>query len=105
MGFREGLGVAHFYEVPELPRRNGAKVYVAAVSEVNASSVRGEQLLQQMKPWASRDGIAPELLASVTTMACGIGEMNHIFGLIGKGAPSPAQFYLTHAARLKLAGV
>jgi len=26
-----------------------------------------------------------------------IDEMNHIFGLIGKGAPSPAQFYLTHA--------
>ncbi|OGA84850.1 MAG: hypothetical protein A2711_03990 [Burkholderiales bacterium RIFCSPHIGHO2_01_FULL_63_240] len=257
MGFKEILGVDYFYEVPALLRRNGAKVYVAAVSEVNSSSVRGEQLLQQMKQWAARDGVkkfnlighsqggptsryvagvAPELVASVTTMAsptivtpeqdaesniangirqygswvefagtfvawisgqsklpqdasaltlkeelddfakrfpaglpatyCGEGapvvngiryysasgigvktnawdisdlamqelsepsdgaiiscaarlgkviradypwnhidEMNHIFGLIGKGAPSPAQFYLTHATRLKLAGV
>lgn len=257
MGFKEIFGVDYFYEVPALLRRNGAKVYVAAVSEVNSSSVRGEQLLQQMKQWAARDGIqkfnlighsqggptaryvagvAPDMVASVTTMAsptivtaqqdaesniangirsygswiefagtfvawisgqsqlpqdasaltlkeelddfairfpaglpatyCGEGapvvngiryysasgigvktnawdisdlamqqlsepsdgaivscaarlgkviradypwnhidEMNHIFGLIGKGAPSPAQFYLTHATRLKLAGV
>lgn len=30
---------------------------------------------------------------------------NHIFGLIGKGAPDPVQFYVTHANRLKLAGL
>ena len=90
MGFKEILGVDYFYEVPELLRKNGAKVYVAAVSEVNSSSVRGEQLLQQMKQWAAKDGIkkfnllghsqggptaryvagvAPDLVASVTTMA------------------------------------
>src|SRR3989344_3278019 len=57
MGFKEILGVDYFYEVPALLRRNGAKVYVAAVSEVNSSSVRGEQLLQQMKQWAARDGV------------------------------------------------
>jgi triacylglycerol lipase len=256
MGFKEILGVDYFYLVPDLLRKNGAKVYVAAVSEVNSSSVRGEQLLQQMRQWAAADGVkkfnlighsqggptaryvagvAPELVASVSTMgsptvitdaqaaesnldklitsygslvqsaggfvawisgnaalpqdvtaltlkkelddfakrfpaglpstycgegapvvsgiryysatgrgvktnawdisdlamqetaepsdgviyACGahlgkvirddypwnhIDEMNHIFGLIGKGAPDPAQFYLTHANRLKLAG-
>lgn len=29
-------------------------------------------------------------------------EMNHVFGLIGKGAPDPVSFYRTHANRLKL---
>ena len=257
MGFKEIFGVDYFYEVPALLRRHGATVYVAAVSQVNSSSVRGEQLLQQMRQWAAKDGVkkfnlighsqggptaryaagvAPHLVASVTTVAsptvvtaeqdaesnianglrrygswielagslvalisgqpklpqdasaltlkaelddfakrfpaglpstyCGDGEpvvngihyysatgigvktnawdisdlamqtlsepsdgvivactarlgkviradypwnhideMNHIFGLIGKGAPSPAQFYLTHAMRLKLAGL
>lgn len=256
MGFKEILGVDYFYQVPANLRNNGAKVYVAAVSEVNSSSVRGEQLLQQMKQWAAADGIkkfnlighsqggptiryvagvAPDLVASVSTVAgptvitdaqaaesniekavanygslvqgfggfvawisghaslpqnvtaltiktelddfakrfpaglpatyCGEGapvvngihyfsatgkgvktnawdisdaamqtttepsdgaiyacgahlgkvirddypwnhidEMNHIFGLIGKGAPDPVQFYVTHANRLKLAG-
>lgn len=90
MGFKEILGVDYFYQVPDTLRKNGAKVYVAAVSEVNSSSVRGEQLLQQMKQWAAADGVkkfnlighsqggptiryvagvAPELVASVTTMA------------------------------------
>ncbi|AWI54127.1 lipase [Aquabacterium olei] len=257
MGFKEILGVDYFYQVPDLLRRHGAKVYVAAVSEVNSSSVRGEQLLQQMKQWAARDGIskfnlighsqggptsryvagvAPDMVASVTTIGsptivtpqqdaesnianglrtygswvefagtvvawlsgqpqlpqdaaaltlkqelddfarrfpaglpatyCGNGapvvhgiryysatgtgvktnawdisdlamqqlsepsdgaivactarlgqviradypwnhidEMNHVFGLIGRGAPDPAQFYLTHANRLKTAGL
>jgi len=256
MGFKEILGVDYFYQVPDTLRKNGAKVYVAAVSEVNSSAVRGEQLLKQMRQWAAADGIkkfnlighsqggptsryvagvAPELVASVSTVssptvitdaqaaesllgaaiseqgdliqaagsfvawisghgslpqdasaltlkpeldefarrfpaglparycgegapvvngiryysaagrgvktnawdisdlamqetaepsdgviyACGahlgkvirddypwnhIDEMNHIFGLIGKGAPDPVQFYLTHANRLKLAG-
>jgi triacylglycerol lipase len=256
MGFKEILGVDYFYQVPDALRKNGAKVYVAAVSEVNSSSVRGEQLLQQMRQWAAADGIkkfnlighsqggptaryvagvAPNLVASVSTVAsptvitdsqeaesqlgqlianqgnlieaagsfvawisgngklpqdvnaltlkpeladfakrfpaalpatyCGEGapvvngiryysaagqgvktnawdisdlamqvtkepsdgaiyacgahlgkvirddypwnhidEMNHIFGLIGKGAPDPVQFYVTHANRLKLAG-
>ncbi|HEX5356917.1 MAG TPA: triacylglycerol lipase [Aquabacterium sp.] len=90
LGFKDVLGVDYFYQVPDALRKNGAKVYVAAVSEVNASSVRGEQLLQQMKQWAAADGVkkfnlighsqggptsryvagvAPELVASVTTMA------------------------------------
>jgi triacylglycerol lipase len=257
MGFKEILGVDYFYQVPDNLRKNGAKVYVAAISEVNSSSVRGEQLLQQMKQWAAADGIkkfnlighsqggptaryvagvAPELVASVSTVAsptvitdsqeaesqlgqaiatqgkliqsagsfvawisghgqlpqdasaltlkpeladfaqrfpdglpatyCGEGapvahgihyfsaagkgvktnawdisdaamqqtvepsdgviyacgahlgkvirddypwthidEMNHIFGLLGKGAPDPVQFYATHANRLKLLGL
>ncbi len=90
MGFKDILGVDYFYQVPDTLRKNGAKVYVAAVSEVNSSAVRGEQLLQQMKQWAAADGVkkfnlighsqgsptaryvagvAPELVASVSTMA------------------------------------
>jgi triacylglycerol lipase len=89
MGFKDILGVDYFYQVPDNLRKSGAKVYVAAVSEVNSSSVRGEQLLKQMKAWAAADGVrkfnlighsqggptsryvagvAPELVASVTTV-------------------------------------
>jgi triacylglycerol lipase len=90
MGFENILGVDYFYQVPGDLRANGATVYVAAVSQVNSSAVRGEQLLQQMRQWAARDGIkkfnlighsqggptaryvagvAPELVASITTVA------------------------------------
>ncbi|CAH0350802.1 triacylglycerol lipase [Aquabacterium sp. CECT 9606] len=90
MGFKDILGVDYFYQVPADLRKNGATVYVAAVSQVNSSELRGEQLLQQMRAWAARDGIkkfnlighsqggptaryvagvAPELVASITTVA------------------------------------
>jgi triacylglycerol lipase len=90
MGFKDIFGVDYFYQVPDALRKSGAKVYVAAVSEVNSSEVRGEQLLQQMKQWAAADGVkkfhlighsqggptsryvagvAPDLVASVSTMA------------------------------------
>ncbi|TAK76709.1 MAG: triacylglycerol lipase [Aquabacterium sp.] len=90
MGFKDIFGVDYFYKVPDSLRKSGAKVYVAAVSEVNSSSVRGEQLLKQMREWAAKDGVkkfnlighsqgsptiryvagvAPELVSSVTTMA------------------------------------
>ncbi len=90
MGFKEILGVDYFYQVPDALRKSGAKVYVAAVSEVNSSEVRGEQLLQQMKQWAAADGVkkfnlighsqggptaryvagvAPDMVSSVSTMA------------------------------------
>jgi triacylglycerol lipase len=90
MGFKDILGVDYFYQVPDALRKSGAKVYVAAVSEVNSSEVRGEQLLQQMKQWAAADGVkkfnlighsqggptaryvagvAPDMVSSVNTMA------------------------------------
>lgn len=90
MGFQSILGVDYFYQVPADLRANGATVYVAAVSQVNSSAARGEQLLQQMRQWAARDGIkkfnlighsqggptaryvagvAPDLVASITTVA------------------------------------
>lgn len=90
MGFDDILGVDYFYQVPDNLRRNGAKVYVAAVSQVNSSEARGEQLLKQMQQWAAKDGVrkfniighsqggptaryvagvAPGMVASVTTVA------------------------------------
>jgi triacylglycerol lipase len=89
MGFDDILGVDYFYQVPDTLRRNGATVYVAAVSQVNSSEARGEQLLKQMQAWAAKDGVrkfnlighsqggptaryvagvAPALVASVTTV-------------------------------------
>lgn len=90
MGFDDILGVDYFYKVPDDLRANGAKVYVAAVSQVSSSAERGEQLLKQMKQWAAADGVkkfnlighsqggptaryvagvAPTMVASVTTVA------------------------------------
>jgi len=90
MGFDDIFGVDYFYQVPDNLRKNGAKVYVAAVSQVNSTTVRGEQLLKQMQQWAAADGVtkfnlighsqggptvryvagvAPQMVASVTTMA------------------------------------
>lgn len=90
MGFKDILGVDYFYQVPDDLRKNGAKVYVAAVSQVNSSETRGEQLLQQLQQWAAADGVkkfnlighsqggptaryvagvAPQWVASITTVA------------------------------------
>lgn len=111
MGFDDILGVDYFYQVPEDLRRNGATVYVAAVSQVNSSEARGEQLLKQMQQWAARDGAIPVCAAHFGKVLRDdypwnhIDEMNHVFGLIGKGAPYPVAFYRTQANRLKLKGL
>jgi triacylglycerol lipase len=90
MGFDSLLGVDYWYQIPQALRTAGAKVYVAEVSQLNSNTVRGEQLLQQIKGWAARDGfakvnlighsqggptaryvagMAPQLVASITTVA------------------------------------
>ena len=90
MGFDSLLGTDYWYQIPSALRKAGATVYVAEVSQLNSNTVRGEQLLQQIKQWAAKDGftkvnlighsqggptaryvsgMAPELVASVTTMA------------------------------------
>ena len=53
-GFDSILGIDYFYQVPAELRRNGAIVYVASVSSFNDNDVRGEQLLKQMKEYASQ---------------------------------------------------
>ncbi|NMM40366.1 lipase family alpha/beta hydrolase [Pseudoalteromonas arctica] len=49
MGFDDVLGVDYFYRVPASLSRDGAQVFVTAVSSLNNSEQRGEQLLQQVE--------------------------------------------------------
>ncbi|MBB1365872.1 triacylglycerol lipase [Pseudoalteromonas sp. SR44-5] len=49
MGFDDVLGVDYFYRVPASLSRDGAQVFVTAVSSLNSSEQRGEQLLQQVE--------------------------------------------------------
>ncbi|RZI82854.1 MAG: triacylglycerol lipase [Rubrivivax sp.] len=89
LGFDDILGLDYFYQVPADLRKNGATVLVAKVSAVNDNDVRGEQLLKQLREWQAAKGyakfnlighsqggptaryaagIAPQLVASVTTV-------------------------------------
>jgi triacylglycerol lipase len=88
-GFDSILGIDYFYQVPAELRKNGAVVYVASMSSFNDNTVRGEQLLKQMKEWAAAKGytkfnliahsqggptaryvhgVAPEMVASITSI-------------------------------------
>lgn len=88
-GFDSILGIDYFYQVPADLRKNGATVLVASLSSFNDNDVRGEQLLKQLKEWAAAKGyrkfnliahsqggptaryvagVAPELVASVTSV-------------------------------------
>jgi triacylglycerol lipase len=90
LGFDDILGVQYFYGIPAALRAGGATVFVAKVSAVNDNDVRGEQLLKQMRDWSSAHGhqkfnliahsqggptaryvagVAPQLVASVTSIA------------------------------------
>ena len=89
LGFDDILGLDYFYQIPADLRKNGVVVLVAKVSAVNDNDVRGEQLLKQLKEWQAAKGytkfnlighsqggptaryaagIAPGLIASVTTV-------------------------------------
>lgn len=82
--------VDYWYGIPSDLREHGATVYSADVSSFNDSTVRGEQLLQQIRALLVQTGakkvnlighsqggptaryvaaVAPELVASVTTIA------------------------------------
>lgn len=52
------VGIDYFYQVPAELRKNGAVVLVASMSSFNDNTVRGEQLLKQMKEWAAAKGYA-----------------------------------------------
>ncbi|MCH2242541.1 MAG: triacylglycerol lipase [Aquabacterium sp.] len=90
IGFDNILGINYFYGVPDALRDGGATVYIAQVSPSQTTEYRGEQLLQQMKQWATKDGVkkfnlighshggpttryvagvAPSMVASVSTVA------------------------------------
>ncbi|TAK79950.1 MAG: triacylglycerol lipase [Aquabacterium sp.] len=90
IGFDSIIGIDYFYKIPQALRDGGAKVYIAQVNPSQTTEYRGEQLLQQMKAWAAKDGVkkfniighshggptaryvagvAPSLVASVSTVA------------------------------------
>lgn len=89
LGFDAIGPVNYFYGVPAALRAGGATVYTPAVSAINSSEERGEQLLAQLRQLKAAYGhtrfnlighshggptaryvaaVAPELVASVTTM-------------------------------------
>ena len=91
IGFDNILGVVnYFYDIPGNLRSDGATVYIASVNPSQTTEFRGEELIQQMKQWAAKDGVkkfnlighshggptvryaagvAPAMVASVSTMA------------------------------------
>lgn len=90
MGFDNILGIDYWYRIPDALRKAGATVLIAEVSAVNDNDTRGEQLLQQLKSWQAAKGytrfnlighsqggptaryvagVAPDLVASVTTVS------------------------------------
>ena len=59
IGFDNILGaVNYFYDVPGNLRNEGATVYIASVNPSQTTEFRGEELIQQMKQWAAKDGVA-----------------------------------------------
>ena len=89
-GFDSLFGVDYWYGIPSALQRSGARVFVAQVSAANSTEVRGEQLLAQVKNILAITGaakvnlvghshggptvryvagVAPQLVASVTSVA------------------------------------
>jgi triacylglycerol lipase len=90
IGFDNVLGIQYFYGISEALRKDGATVYIASVNPSQTTEFRGEELVQQMKQWAAKDGVkkfnlighshggptvryaagtVPSMVASVSTMA------------------------------------
>jgi triacylglycerol lipase len=57
LGFNSVLGINYFYGIPSQLRADGATVYIAQVNPAQSNEYRGEQLVQQLKQWAARDGV------------------------------------------------
>ena len=89
LGFDSILGVDYWYGIPSALRRDGAKVYITEVSQLDTSEARGEQLLRQVEEIAAISGkgkvnlvghshggptaryvaaVRPDLVASVTSV-------------------------------------
>ncbi|MBX9912513.1 MAG: triacylglycerol lipase [Pseudomonadaceae bacterium] len=89
LGFDKLLGVDYWYGIPSALRRDGAKVYVTQVSQLNTSESRGEELLAQVEEIVAISGqskvnllghshggptiryvaaVRPDLVASITSI-------------------------------------
>ncbi len=88
-GFDDVFGIDYFYRIPNSLSKDGAKVFIAAVSAANSSEIRGEQLLSQVEDILALTGaakvnlighshgsptsryvasVSPQLVASVTSV-------------------------------------
>ena len=106
-GFDKIGPVDYWYGIPSSLRADGAKVYVAQVSAANATEVRGEQLLTQVKQILAATGatkvnlighshggpttryvasVRPDLVASVTSVG-GVNKGSAVADLILGVAP------------------
>ena len=110
-GTSKFLGVVdYWYQIPEDLRANGANVYVADVSAFNDETVRGEQLVSQIRSVLATTGAAkvnlighsqggltsryaaavvPDLVASVTTI--GTPHKGSEFADFVESTPAPFQ--------------
>ncbi|SDU31174.1 triacylglycerol lipase [Halopseudomonas salegens] len=89
LGFDSLLGVDYWFGIPGALRKDGAKVYVTEVSQLDTSEARGEQLLAQVEEIVAISGkprvnlighshggptvryvaaVRPDLVASVTSV-------------------------------------
>lgn len=89
LGFDSILGIDYWYGIPAALRRDGARVYVTQVSQLDTSEARGEQLLRQVEEIVAISGkprvnlighshggptvryvaaVRPDLIASVTSV-------------------------------------
>ncbi|UAW98558.1 triacylglycerol lipase [Halopseudomonas nanhaiensis] len=89
LGFDSILGIDYWYGIPSALRRDGARVYITEVSQLDTSEARGEQLLRQVEEIAAISGkgkvnlighshggptaryvaaVRPDLIASVTSV-------------------------------------
>ena len=89
LGFDSLLGIDYWYGIPSALRRDGARVYVTEVSQLNTTELRGEELLAQVEEIVAISGqprvnlighshggptvryvagVRPDLVASVTSV-------------------------------------
>jgi triacylglycerol lipase len=123
IGFDNILGaVNYFYDVPGTLRNEGATVYVASVNPSQTTEFRGEELIQQMKQWAAKDGVTkfnlighshggptvryaagtvPTMVASVSTVA-GTHFGSKVADVIGANTTPGGGFDQAATAGLKL---
>ena len=123
IGFDNILGaVNYFYDVPGNLRQEGATVYIASVNPSQTTEFRGEELIQQMKQWAAKDGVkkfnlighshggptvryaagtVPTMVASVSTVA-GTHFGSKVADVIGANTTPGGGFDQAATAGLKL---
>jgi len=106
------FGVENFSAVPQALRAAGATVLVASMSTINDDTVRGEQLLKQLRQWSAANGytrfnlighsqggttsryvagVAPTLVASVTTLGTPhyLDGTGNVMNLVALGQAQP----------------